>query len=98
MLGGARNKAFHEEHTTDFATSDFIQQNLEDFLRKVILPSGKESYQIEHRWSGIMGIGSEKKPIVQEIDSNIYCAVRMAGMGVALAPEIGKMIAEKLGH
>jgi glycine/D-amino acid oxidase-like deaminating enzyme len=98
LLGGARNKAFQEEHTTDFATSDFIQQNLEDFLRRVILPSGKETYRIEHRWSGIMGIGSEKKPIVRELDSNIFCAVRMAGMGVALAPEIGKMIAEKLGH
>jgi len=97
LLGGARNKALDAEHTADFSTSDFIQQHLEEFLRTVILTSHKESYRIEHRWSGIMGVGSEKKPIVEQIGVNIYCAVRMAGMGVALAPEIGKMIAEKMG-
>jgi len=94
LLGGARNKAFEQEHTYELSTSDQIQQELEQFLSKLILPG--QSYTIDYRWSGIMGIGSEKKPILQEISDDIFCAVRMAGMGVALAPEIGKKVAEKM--
>jgi gamma-glutamylputrescine oxidase len=94
LLGGARNKAFEQEHTYELSTSDEIQQELERFLREVILPH--ESYTIDHRWSGIMGIGIEKKPILEEISENIFCAVRMSGMGVALAPEIGKKVAKRM--
>ncbi|MBS1598667.1 MAG: FAD-binding oxidoreductase [Bacteroidetes bacterium] len=94
LLGGARNKAFEQEHTYELNTSDKIQSELETFLQQIILPG--ESYTIDHRWSGIMGVGSEKKPILEEIDKNIFCAVRMGGMGVALAPEIGKKVAKRM--
>ncbi len=40
-----------------------------------------------------MAIGNEKKPIVRKITDEVYCAVRMSGMGVALAPQLGKEIA-----
>jgi glycine/D-amino acid oxidase-like deaminating enzyme len=40
-----------------------------------------------------MGMGNEKLPIVKEVSPNVYCAVRMSGMGVALAPVIGEQIA-----
>jgi glycine/D-amino acid oxidase-like deaminating enzyme len=94
LLGGARNKAFDDEHSYELITSDFIQQELESFLQTFVIPN--EKYSIEHRWSGIMGIGTEKTPILQKIDEQIYCAVRMSGMGVALAPEIGKIMSRKL--
>jgi len=94
LLGGARNKAFDEETTYDLVTSEKIQQELETFLREKILPG--ETFTIEHRWSGIMGVGSEKKPLLKEIQDGMFCAVRMSGMGVALAPQIGKIIADKL--
>jgi gamma-glutamylputrescine oxidase len=94
LLGGARNKAFEQEHTYELVTSDYIQQELEHFLHQVIL-SGN-SFTIDYRWSGIMGVGSEKKPILEKISDNIFCAVRMSGMGVALAPEIGKKVAERM--
>jgi len=92
LLGGARNKAIAEEHTYELSTTDHIQQELERFLREIILPN--QTYAIDHRWSGIMGVGDEKNPIVKQITENIYCAVRMGGMGVALAPEIGKSVAK----
>jgi gamma-glutamylputrescine oxidase len=60
----------------------------------VILPN--ESFTIDYRWSGIMGIGSEKLPIMEEVSDNIFCAVRMGGMGVALAPLVGEKIAKKM--
>ncbi len=96
LLGGARNKAFEEEHTSSFEITDTIQQELERFLKEVILPGSHPSFTIGHRWSGIMGIGNEKKPVITEISPAVFCAVRMSGMGVALAPEIGKRISEKM--
>jgi glycine/D-amino acid oxidase-like deaminating enzyme len=72
--------------------TDAIQQELERFLREVVLPG--RAYSIEHRWSGIMGMGSEKSPIIRQINDQVFCAVRMSGMGVALAPVIGEKIAD----
>ncbi|MGN6164805.1 MAG: NAD(P)/FAD-dependent oxidoreductase [Flavisolibacter sp.] len=93
LLGGARNKAFVEEQTTEMHTSDFIQQELEKYMHEVILAGYHGHYKIEHRWSGIMAMGSEKLPVIKELAPNVFCAVRMSGMGVALAPVVGKEIA-----
>ncbi|THU40070.1 FAD-binding oxidoreductase [Niastella caeni] len=94
LLGGARNKAFEEENTTELTITDTIQQELEHFLKTYILPG--YTYQITDRWSGIMGMGNEKMPIVKEVSPNVYCAVRMSGMGVALAPVIGEQVSKLL--
>jgi len=94
LLGGARNKSFDTENTDSFDTTDLIQQELERFLHETIMP-GKH-IAIDHRWSGIMGMGKEKTPIVKKIKSNIFCAVRMSGMGVALAPVVGEKVAKMM--
>ncbi len=94
LLGGARNKAIEAENSAAFGTTDFIQQELEHFLKEVILP--KQKYTIDHRWSGIMGKGSGKFPIIKKIEKNVYCAVRMSGMGVALSPVVGDIIARQM--
>ena len=91
LLGGARNKFMHDEETFSADTSEPVQEELEIFLRQVILPD--VSYQISLRWSGTMAVGREKKPIVEKINERIFCAVRMSGMGVALAPQLGKKVA-----
>jgi glycine/D-amino acid oxidase-like deaminating enzyme len=87
LLGGARNKAFKEEETTNM-----IQNELERYLDEVILPDQKGKYTIDYRWSGIMAMGNDKMPIIKEIEPGIFCAVRMSGMGVALAPIVGRMV------
>ena len=43
-----------------------------------------------------MGMGKEKSPIVQALDSNVFCCVRMSGMGVALAPLVAQEIANQM--
>jgi len=91
LLGGARNKAFEEETTSEMSLSQTIQHELERFLGEVILPG--RHYTIEHRWSGIMGMGGEKMPILRAVNDHVFCAVRMSGMGVALAPVVGEKIA-----
>lgn len=92
LLGGARNKAFAEEQTTAMELSDTIQRELERYLGNVVLPRFEGKYTIEHRWSGIMAMGSEKMPIVKQVLPNVFCAVRMSGMGVALAPVVGREV------
>jgi glycine/D-amino acid oxidase-like deaminating enzyme len=94
LLGGARNQAFEAETTTDMTFTDIIQQELERFLREVVLPG--RQYTIENRWAGIMGMGGEKMPIVRAVNDQVFCAVRMHGMGVALAPVIGEQVAALL--
>ena len=94
LLGGARNKAFKQETTTQMDVTINIQKELERYLNKVVLPKQKGQYTIDFRWSGIMAMGSEKMPIIKEIEPNIFCAVRMSGMGVALAPIVGKSVAK----
>ena len=90
LLGGARNKFIAEEETFSTDTSDSVQQELERFLKEIILP--KNPYQVAMRWSGTMAIGNEKKPIVRRINERLCCAVRMSGMGVALAPQLAKQV------
>jgi glycine/D-amino acid oxidase-like deaminating enzyme len=92
LLGGARNKAFQEESTTDLQTSGLIQHELEKYLAEVILPHFQHQYTIEYRWAGIMAFGNEKTPIVKQVANNVFCAVRMSGMGVALAPIVAQQV------
>ncbi|HVS95436.1 MAG TPA: FAD-dependent oxidoreductase, partial [Puia sp.] len=94
LLGGARNLAKEEENTDEMILSEKIQTELERFLRDVVLPG--RTYTIEDRWSGIMGMGSEKMPILKAINDQVFCAVRMSGMGVALAPVAGDKIARMM--
>jgi glycine/D-amino acid oxidase-like deaminating enzyme len=94
LLGGARNLAFEAEATTEMTLTDPIQEELGRFLREVIVPG--RHYSIETRWAGIMGMGGEKMPIVRAVNDHVFCAVRMHGMGVALAPVIGEQVAALL--
>lgn len=93
LIGGGRNLDFKTEETTEFGQTKLIQNKLEALLKQTILPN--VDFTIAHRWSGIMGIGSQKKAIVKQIASNIYCGVRLGGMGVAIGSLIGFELAEK---
>lgn len=90
LLGGARNADFKNEKTYSLDTSDTIQKVLEQFMMERILPKGSKKPKIELRWSGTMGMGKIKKPIIEQLQPNVYCAVRMSGMGVAIAPIVAQ--------
>jgi glycine/D-amino acid oxidase-like deaminating enzyme len=92
LLGGGRNLDFEGETTTSHETTEQIQNRLEALLKNVILP--QQSYEIDHRWSGTMGIGVHKNPIVQQLSNHVYCGVRMGGMGVAIGSLIGQEVAD----
>ncbi len=97
LLGGARNADFKNEKTFSLETSSKIQKVLEQFMMERILPKGSKKPKIELRWSGTMGMGKIKKPIIQALQPNVYCAVRMSGMGVAIAPIVAKKVVQLMG-
>ncbi len=92
LLGGGRNLDFKTEETMEFGLTQLVQNKLEDLLKTMILP-GKD-FTIDMRWSGIMGVGPQKKSIVRSVSENVFCAVRMGGMGVAIGSLIGKEVAD----
>ncbi len=94
LLGGARNKALAEENSDEAITTHTVQQELENFLRTVVLP--KQSFTITDRWGGIMGMGGSRFPIIKRVAHNVHCAVRMSGMGVAISPVVGDIVARQL--
>jgi glycine/D-amino acid oxidase-like deaminating enzyme len=92
LIGGGRHLDKAAEQTDEFGVTENIQMYLEKLLREVILPS--QSFQVEMRWSGIMGIGQSKELIIKEIEPDLFCAVRFGGMGVALGTAAGHQAAQ----
>ncbi len=92
LLGGGRNLDFKTETTMIQGLNTTIQEKLDIMLKEIILP--ETPFEIEQRWSGIMGVGSEKKPIIKKVSKNVLAAVRMGGMGVA----IGSLVGEKAAN
>ena len=87
-----RNLDKETENTSEFSENTFLTQKLHTYLREIILPD--QDFEITHRWSGIMAMGGEKSYILKELKENVYCAVRLSGMGVALAPQIAEEVAD----
>ena len=92
LLGGGRNLDFKGETTEEFGSSVQIHLKLQELLKNVILP--KHSYEIQDSWSGIMGVGKSKSPIIKKINNNTAIGVRMGGMGVAIGAQVGKKLAD----
>jgi glycine/D-amino acid oxidase-like deaminating enzyme len=94
LLGGGRNLNFEAEETTEFGETHLVQNALQKLLNEVILPN--TPFEIEHKWSGIMGFGPQLEPIIEQIRPNVFCAVRCNGMGIAIGSQTGKEAAEAI--
>ena len=91
LFGGGRNLDFKTEETPEFGRTEIIQNKLEEILKTTILQN--TNFEIEYSWSGIMGVGNQKKAIVKQVSNNVYCGVRLGGMGVAIGSLIGNELA-----
>ena len=91
LIGGFRNSDLENETTSAFGLTDKIQSQLENFIAEYLT---NESLSIDYRWSGILGVGSTKQPIVRRLTDHVFVGVRMGGMGVAIGNLIGKNLAE----
>lgn len=92
LIGGFRNTDLQNEETSEFGLTDTIQTNIKKFINDYLLP--ENSYSLEYKWSGIMGLGPTKTTIVKKHSDNIFIGVRMGGMGVAIGTLVGKELAE----
>ncbi|PWH85065.1 NAD(P)/FAD-dependent oxidoreductase [Brumimicrobium oceani] len=95
LLGGGRNLDFKTEETTEFGQTKIIQNELERILKEIVLP--ETNFEIDQRWSGIMGVGKQKKAIVKQLSDHVYCGVRLGGMGIAIGSLVGKELGEIVG-
>ncbi len=94
LIGGFRHFGGPEEETEEFGLSDTIQEHLERFLKEVILPD--QAFRISHRWSGILGVGDKRDPIIEEVAPQLWVAVRFGGMGVALSTLVARSAIEQM--
>lgn len=91
LLGGGRNLDFKGETTEEVKTTQFIQNKLIELLQNTILTN--QDFEIDYSWAGVMGVGSEKVPIIEKMNNRVAIGVRMGGMGVAIGSDVGKKLA-----
>lgn len=92
LFGGGRNLDFEGEKTEEIRNTEKIVHELKRILKENILPN--TDFKVEHEWAGTMGVGSKKEPIIQRVDDQIYCGIRLGGMGIAIGSLVGKELAE----
>ena len=51
---------------------------------------------VTHRWTGWLGVGRDRRPLIGESQPGLYHAVRMGGMGVAIGTGVGRQLAEAM--
>lgn len=85
LIGGGRHWGLDEASTV---------RQLEALMH-ALWPQTREA-GIGHRWSGRLGVGSRRSPIVKTVAPGVVAAVRMGGMGVAIGMEVGRLAVEKL--
>jgi len=94
LLGGGRHLDLKNEETSEFGQNELIKAALLALLETTILP--EKTYSVDRWWSGILGVGEQKKPIIEKYDDRLVVAVRMGGMGVAIGSTVGVTAVEKL--
>ncbi len=94
LLGGGRHLAREEENTDQFGSNELIRQALMNLLHTVICPG--QHVEIDSWWTGILGLGPVKKPIIERISQHVTVAVRLSGMGVAIGTLVGREGADLL--
>lgn len=92
LIGGGRQHFGEAEETSEMETSAPVQSFLENQLRELIFPDGE--FEIEQRWSGLLGLGEAKTPVLEQYSDRVYLAARLGGMGVALGSALGQDLAK----
>ena len=95
LIGGARHLDKAGESVDSFGMTELITDWLKNFVHKYIL--GKEVV-FTHAWSGILGVGTSKDPIIKMVSPRVGVAVRMGGMGVAIGALVGEEAANLIAE
>jgi len=66
---------------------------------QALLDAAKKWIEVEtvtHRWTGWLGVGTDRRPLIGEDRPGLHHAVRMGGMGVAIGARVGRELAENM--
>ena len=85
LIGGARNIDKDTERTDTFDSNNTILNHLIEFTKRHLV---NESIEVETQWSGIMGLGQSKRPLVKQIRAGLRVGVRLGGMGIAIGAAV----------
>jgi len=94
LIGGARHLSKIEETTSEFGINPLIEKHLISLLDNMILRD--TAYEIDTKWSGILGVGENKNPIIKAMSKNTIIAVKMGGMGVAISSLVASEVCEMI--
>ncbi len=90
LIGGARH-VFPEEETDQLGMNVDNLLYLKNILEEYILPQGVQC-EIDYAWSGLLSGGTTRLPIVERVSEHQVVALRLGGMGVAIAPIIANRV------
>jgi gamma-glutamylputrescine oxidase len=91
LIGGARHSALDTEAISKPGLTPGIEHWLHEWaVRHLGLPPDQP---FASGWSGTMGVGVEKGPLLHTIGNRIGVAVRLGGMGVAMGTLVGDQLA-----
>ncbi len=92
LIGGGRHLHLERESTDQEGHTPDIEQYLHGFIHRHF--NFGRDLKFDHAWSGTLGIGPQKQPIIEQIGNNVCAAVRLGGMGIA----IGTLVGDSLGQ
>jgi glycine/D-amino acid oxidase-like deaminating enzyme len=92
LLGGGRNVDIAGETTQQFGSSERVIAYLKAFAQRHF----DFPVEWEGAWSGIIGTGPDKSPIIERVSPRVVAAVRLSGMGVALSARVAEEAADLL--
>lgn len=96
LLGGARNTDFAGEQTLSLETTENIRHALYAFIQRHLPAAAIHPLESYESWSGLMAMHASKRPILQQVDQNVWAAMCCNGMGVALSPVFSELVADHM--
>jgi len=91
-MGGMRHQFPNTESTSLQGNTSEVVEALKQFLQNKIHTTSE--IEIDMVWSGILGVGKDERPVVREVQENVFVGVCLGGIGVAIGSLIGEELAE----
>jgi len=92
VAGGRRDTALEAENTAFEETTEVIQAQIEDLVRKLLgrLP------RITHRWAGLFGTTADRLPVVGPVPGRdgVWVAAGYSGHGNVMGLACGELVAQ----
>jgi gamma-glutamylputrescine oxidase len=94
VVGGRRDAALELETTSEEATTDVIQRELDAFAADL----AGEPVRVTHRWAGIWGTTGDALPLVGQLPGrkNVWAALGYSGHGNVLGLAAGDLVARAI--